>query len=145
MTTPRHHLDSEELKRRLLSWALTTRRYPLFKGSSEKLGLWFITVESACSQSQIPNTQRTEAAINLIHDDTPLAGVMRERQRLYLEKSGENYWAWADFKNDIIKVVMQAGTGTQVWLSLRRDDLLTNAPCLCQVAAGPGKRSQVSR
>lgn len=111
-------MNAEELKARLLSWALRTSRYPLFKGSSEKLGLWFLTIERACSQSGIPNTQRSEAAIHLIHDDTPLAGVMRERQRVYLEKSSETHWPWADFKRDIIAIVMQSDQRESVRLKL---------------------------
>lgn len=116
--TTRDHLEPEELKRRLLSWALQTKRYPLFKGSSEKLGLWFLTVQSACTQSKIPNTQRTEAAIHLILDETPLACIMKERQRAYSEKSGDTYWPWADFKRDIIKVVMEAEAGRSISVSL---------------------------
>ncbi|KAJ3548390.1 hypothetical protein NMY22_g1283 [Coprinellus aureogranulatus] len=115
MSAPGGHLNLEELKRRLLSWSLQTRCYPLFKGSSEKLGMWFLTVERACTQSSIPNTQRSEAAIHLIHDDTPLAGVMRERQRVYLEKSGEAHWPWPDFKRDIIGIVMHSAESGWNW------------------------------
>lgn len=110
MSPPNDHLPQAELEMRLRLWALRTSRFPLFKGSSDKLGAWFLIVERACRESDIPSTQRTESAILLIFEseDRPLQAVMRERQCAYLEKSDEAFWPWTTFKLDIIKVVTES-------------------------------------
>lgn len=128
------HLNSDELKRCLLSWALTTESSPLFKGSSAKLGSWFLTIERACRQSRIPDTQRTEAAIHLIYDESPLADVMKERERVYKEKSGEAYWPWADFERDIVAIVMKSDKRMTILLcGIFADN--------CTRRVGPGRKS----
>jgi hypothetical protein len=106
----------------------------LFKGSSAKLGSWFLTIERACRQSRIPDTQRTEAAIHLIYDESPLADVMKERERVYKEKSGEAYWPWADFERDIVAIVMKSDKRMTILLcGIFADN--------CTRRVGPGRKS----
>ncbi|KAJ2933269.1 hypothetical protein H1R20_g3828, partial [Candolleomyces eurysporus] len=117
MATPADHFSPEVLKQRLYNWSLSTSRYTLYKGLPEKLGGWLIIVERACRESGVPLTQRTEAALLLIVGE--LADVMQVRQQTYLEKTGEPYWGWQDFKQDLRKVVGEAkrGSSFKYWLA----------------------------
>ena len=99
-------LSSETLKTRLLHWAATSSSYPFFKGSSKDLTSWFAIVERACEENEIVDVQYSEAAIVFIQGD--LAHVMEERQLRYLEKSGNPYWTWEEFKDDIRRVILEA-------------------------------------
>ncbi|RXW20924.1 hypothetical protein EST38_g4944 [Candolleomyces aberdarensis] len=99
-------LPSETLKTRLLQWATTSSSYPFFKGSSKDLTSWFAIVERAAEENEIFDIQYSEAAIVFIQGD--LAHVMEERQLRYLEKSGNLYWRWEEFKDDIRRVVLEA-------------------------------------
>lgn len=99
-------LTPETLKARLLAWASTSSRYPYFKGTSKDLASWFSIVERACEENEILDIQYAEAAIVFIQGD--LAHVMEERRARYLEESGDNYWRWEDFKDDIRRVIVEA-------------------------------------
>ncbi|KAJ2912403.1 hypothetical protein MD484_g8010, partial [Candolleomyces efflorescens] len=99
-------LSSETLRIRLLHWATTSSSYPFFKGSSKDLTSWFSIVERACEENEIVDVQYSEAAIVFIQGD--LAHAMEERQLRYLEKSGNPYWGWDEFKDDIRRVILEA-------------------------------------
>jgi hypothetical protein len=99
-------LSPESLKARLLVWANTSSRYPFFKGNSKDLASWFEIVERACEENEIPDLQYAEAAIVFIQDD--LQHVMEERRVRYLQESGDLYWEWNDFKDDIRRVIVEA-------------------------------------
>ncbi|KAF6758884.1 hypothetical protein DFP72DRAFT_844678 [Ephemerocybe angulata] len=99
-------LTPETLKARLLAWASTSSRYPYFKGTSKDLASWFSIVERACEENEILDIQYAEAAIVFIQGD--LALVMEERRARYLEESGDSYWRWEDFKDDIRRVIVEA-------------------------------------
>lgn len=76
------------------------------------MGMWFWRVDRACRESQIPLTQRSEAAILLVYDEIPLGEIMKERQRVYCEKSGKSFWPWPEFKEDLVSVVRAANKST---------------------------------
>lgn len=99
-------VSSETLKARLLVWANTSSRYPFFKGNSKDLASWFEIVERACEENEIADIQFAEAAIVFIQGD--LGHVMEERRVRYLETSGDAYWVWDDFKDDIRRVIVEA-------------------------------------
>lgn len=99
-------LSPETLRARLLVWANTSSRYPFFKGNSKDLASWFEIVERACEENEIPDIQYAEAAIVFIQGD--LCHVMEERRVRYLENSGDAYWVWADFKDDIKRIIVEA-------------------------------------
>ncbi|TFK23716.1 hypothetical protein FA15DRAFT_670184 [Coprinopsis marcescibilis] len=99
-------ISSLELRDRLTDWMARSRRYPVFKGSSKDLSDWFRIVEEACEENYIVEAQWTGVGIFFISGD--LKPVMEERQAKYVEKSGDEYWKWADFKDDIERVVAEA-------------------------------------
>ncbi|KAF6758885.1 hypothetical protein DFP72DRAFT_886880 [Ephemerocybe angulata] len=117
MTPPANHLTEQEVRDRLWAWASRTNSYPLCKGSSEGLWKWFMTVERICRESNIVETQRTEAAILLLldSDEYPLQGVMRTRQQAYLEKCDVGFWSWALFKKELIVVIKEAEKAGWSW------------------------------
>ncbi|RXW15114.1 hypothetical protein EST38_g10746 [Candolleomyces aberdarensis] len=106
--TPPDHLSPDELRQRLYNWTSRSRIYPLFRGSSQELGRWFLIVERACRESGIPPNQRTEAASMLIFEELDLAAAMQTRRQEYLQRTGEAYWGWQDFQQDIRNVVTEA-------------------------------------
>ncbi|EFI28552.1 hypothetical protein CC1G_13574 [Coprinopsis cinerea okayama7 len=96
----------QHLAERLSAWASQQNRYPWFSGSSKDLLEWFTIVEEAFEDNQLSHKEYTEAAIFFISGD--LKPVMEERRLKYLEKSGDEFWSWDGFKEDITRVIDEA-------------------------------------
>lgn len=92
-----------ELIVRLARWAKGTQQCLWFDGASSNLETWCGDFGNACDYAHVGNRQHTQAAILFFTEE--LKTVMEERQRQYLERSGELYWRWEDFKSDLTRVV----------------------------------------
>jgi len=103
---PLNTAPAPDFKERLAQWATTSPRYPWFKGASADLAEWCTLVEGACEDLLVPRSAWAAAAMGLIAGD--LQPVMDERRVKFLEQSGEDFWQWEDFKDDIRRVVLEA-------------------------------------
>ncbi|PPQ85674.1 hypothetical protein CVT26_011327 [Gymnopilus dilepis] len=118
-------LTQHELERRLLRWTGSSLvpRYPFFdspssshtsysyaasqshlaSGSIDDLNRWLYDVELAAHDCDIPMEQYTDVAIFFLKGD--LNEVMQQRRSVYLGHTRRVFWEWADFKEDLKRVV----------------------------------------
>lgn len=113
-------LQRAELEQRLLRWtgSAFVPRYPFFEGpisdsrvdasgvlsnSVEDLRRWFNDIELAANDCRVPLEQYSDAAIYFLKGD--LKEVMEERREAYLKETKRRWWDWADFKEDLKRVV----------------------------------------
>jgi len=105
-------LSSHVLESRVLSWSSRSRLYPFFDPPSHSapwssilptLTNWFHVVEKAADECRISSAQRADVALQLLRGD--LKEVMAHRRDVYLTETQKPHWDWADFKEDLKRIV----------------------------------------